>query len=104
MEIPTKITLKKYGLDEKDWVRMYNKYGGRCHCCLCIPPSGKYYIDHEHLSGYKKLSDRERKSAVRGLLCFHCNRRLLQRGNDNLRKIRNAVSYLERYESGLKIF
>lgn len=98
MKIPTKPTLKKYGLDEEGWAALYNKYGGRCHCCLRIPPSGQYYVDHEHLKNYKKLSPEIRRQGIRGVLCFHCNKRLLQRGNDNLRKLRNAVRYLEEYE------
>jgi len=98
MKIPQPKTLAKYGLPEQEWIKLYEEYGGRCHCCLRIPPSGQYYIDHEHLKNYKKLPMEEKRNAVRGILCFHCNRRLLQRGNDNLKKLRNAVRYLEKYE------
>ena len=99
MNIPKAVTLKKYGLSEQEWEKLYYKYGARCHCCLRIPPSGKYYVDHEHLKDYKKFPIEVRRKAVRGLCCFHCNRRLLQRGNDNIKKLSNAIRYLKDYEN-----
>lgn len=98
MKIPSKQTLKKYGLSEDDWKDLYNKYDGCCHLCFEKFGEKRIYIDHEHVDNYKNLTQEERKKKVRGLLNYQCNFILLQKSNDNLDKLRKAVAYLEKYE------
>jgi len=100
MKLPAKTTLEKYGLTEDEWLHLYNKYGGRCHCCFRrFKEDKRIYIDHEHVVNYKKLSPEERKEKVRGLLDYQCNFILLQKSNDDRRKLKNGMRYLERYEN-----
>lgn len=100
MKLPSKQTLRKYGLTEQEWLAQYNKYGGRCHCCLKLPKNAtrNLHVDHEHIKNWDKLLPEERKKFVRGLCCYRCNRfRLL---NDTDRRVaKNMLRYLERYES-----
>lgn len=97
---PSPATLKKYGLSLDEWIKLYWKYGGRCHCCFIKFGEGKRtYIDHEHVKNYEKLPDDVRKSKVRGILDYQCNFILLQKTNDDRRKLKNGMRYLERYES-----
>ena len=98
MIIPKAPTLKKYGLAEEEWIALYKKFDGCCHLCL-KPFTNRSYIDHEHIKNWKQLPPEQRKLSVRGLLDYQCNFILLQKSNDNLEKLRNAVKYLEEYEN-----
>lgn len=113
LKIPTKATLKKYGLTYDDWARLsgqswvldsgvsnyrYTRVGGSCAVCGNLPKSGILHIDHEHVKGWKKMPPSERKKYVRGLLCYTCNRFHLSRGMDK-NKALNISRYLEDYES-----
>jgi hypothetical protein len=95
MKIPTDVTLKKYGLSREEWIALYNKYDGKCH--VCLKPSKRLNIEHEHVKGWKNMLPEERKNYIRGLACFVCNYKLLQKGID-LERLENAVRYLKEYE------
>ena len=90
----SKQTLQKYGLTANEWQAMYDKYGGACHACRKIPPSGKLNVDHKHVKNWKKLPPEMRKLCVRGLTCFICNYKLLAKGISPER-LRNVANYLE---------
>lgn len=99
MKIPAQQTLKKYGLSEEEWIKLYNKYGGRCHVCLKKPknPTRAMHTDHEHVKGWAKMPPEERKKYVRGLSCYVCNRFRLTRGT-NTGTAKNLYAYLKRYQ------
>lgn len=66
MNIPTKATLKKYGLTVEQYIALWDLTGGRCPLCLKKFNSNiaarRACIDHDHKT-YR----------VRGLLCSSCN-------------------------------
>lgn len=101
MEIkaPSKVTLKKYGLSEQEWLSIFDAQGRKC--LICEQTDKKWVIDHAHVKGFKKMSLEDRKKYVRGILCTYCNFRMLPKGM-NLQKAKNIVSYLETFESRLK--
>ena len=91
---PTAPTLKRYGLTEDDWDWLVAEQLGACGLCGNIPPSGRLYIDHEHVYGFKKLPPEERRKHVRGGVCFVCNTRRIAR--NDARTARALVEYFER--------
>lgn len=96
IRVPSKATLKKYGLSLKEWRSIVQRQGGRCGACGRVPGSGRLVIDHEHVRGYRKLPPEKRRLYVRGLLDWTCNHYRLGKGAtvDNLR---GSAEYLERY-------
>lgn len=97
MNFPTEATLKKYGLSLEEWVQILDRQGGVCAICKKLPPSGRLCVDHEHVKGWKRMPPEQRKTFVRGLICWTDNHYLVGRGS-TLEKARNAVRYLEAYE------
>jgi DNA-directed RNA polymerase subunit RPC12/RpoP len=97
---PTKATLKKYGLSEKEWREMLESQHCVCFVCGKEPPGQRLAIDHEHVKQWKKKPPEQRKKYVRGLLCTYCNFRLLRKGM-TLEKARKIVEYLENYQNKL---
>lgn len=95
--IPTQKTLDKYGLSSDDWLEIFHSQGNSCAICHKPSSSGRYYIDHKHLPKYKTLPPEVRRKAVRGILDFVCNNRILTKGV-TIEKLRNAADYLERFE------
>jgi len=82
---------RKYGIEYKDYLKMYEKQKGRCLICLFIFPKvgtfskGKkdvLVVDHCHNSG-----------KIRGLICNKCNQGL-GLFNDCPETIINAAFYL----------
>lgn len=94
---PTKVTLKKYGLNIGEWRMMLDEQGGVCAICGREPSSGRMHIDHVHTRGWKKMRPEQRKKFVRGLCCQFCNRFYMSR-NMTIQKSRNITLYLLRYE------
>lgn len=82
LKVPTRATLKRYGLSLEEWERIANSQGRVCAICGGLPKSGSgiLHIDHFHLKGWKKLKPNERKKEVRGLCCYRCNSQFLRRG------------------------
>ena len=62
MAIPSASKLKKYGLTERDWVRLFNAQGQECPVCRRNGDGIRWVVDHCHDSG-----------TVRGILCNECN-------------------------------
>lgn len=95
---PTLPTLRKYGLPLEAWQAMLVAQGGVCAICRKVPGgSGRLYIDHEHVRGWKKMPPELRRGYVRGLLCYLCNTVWVRRGATPER-LRSAADYLQRYE------
>ena len=101
IKVPSKATLRKYGLTLEDWQRRLNDQGGVCFICEKEPPSGILCVDHFHVKGWKKMAPEKRKQYVRGLLCSYCNLRLLRKGW-TLAKLKRAVLYVEKFEASPK--
>ena len=95
--VPTKATLRKYGLTAEDWLKILNSQGGVCAVCKNIPDNGRLCTDHEHVKGWKKLAPEQRKLYVRGLLCYFCNHWYVGRAI-NIFKAKNTLAYLEAFE------
>lgn len=65
--------LAKYGLTPEGYERILAAQGGKCAICRRLPKPGKNFnVDHDH-----------KTDAVRGLLCFFCNRILLGRRRED---------------------
>lgn len=75
--VPAPATLRRYGLTLPEWQWMLKSQGGVCAICGKVPPSRILCVDHEHCRGWKKLPPADRRKTVRGLVCPHCNHRLL---------------------------
>ena len=79
----------RYGITEAQYESLLEKQRG-C-CAVCRRPAGEFKIglavDHDHHSG-----------EIRGLLCTHCNRRIIGRNRRELGGVeilRQAAQYLE---------
>lgn len=97
IKAPTKATVKKYGMTVEEWWEILEAQGRVCSICKKEPTTGRLCVDHEHLPLWKKKPPQERKMAIRGILCWYCNSRLVGKGV-TLEKARNIVKYLEDYE------
>lgn len=95
VNIPTAQTLKKYGLSASEWQQFLDAQDGACAICRKVPGSGRLCIDHEHVRGWKKMPPEQRRTYVRGLLCWTCNLYLVGRGV-TVNRLRAATAYLER--------
>ena len=99
IRMPSKTTLKKYGLTGQDYLLILKE---QKYCCpICGNPLTKRTnIDHFHVRNWKKLPDEERKKYVRGVCCFFCNKYYLGKAI-TVKKAQNVVTYLERFERRL---
>jgi hypothetical protein len=77
-------SLKVYGLDYEKYNTMLDKQNGVCDICKRVPV--KPVIDHCH-----------KTNKVRGIICNTCNSGIGML-KDDLKIIKNAVKYLEKYE------
>jgi DNA-directed RNA polymerase subunit RPC12/RpoP len=75
---------KHYGITLEDYGRMLQAQGGVCAICGRPPKTKSLNVDHDH-----------RTKQVRGLLCVHCNHRLIGRFRDSS-IFRKAADYLDR--------
>jgi len=96
--VPTALTLKKHGLDEHAWRVILDRQRGVCGACGTLPPSLRLNLDHEHVRGYAKMSDENKRKYHRGLLCMMCNRYRLARGA-TFQNLQGAANYLRAYEN-----
>ncbi len=76
--VPSLQTLRKYGWSAPEWLDRFRIQGGVCPVCKRGPDDGvKFVIDHEHVRHWKHQPPEVRKRYIRGILCSHCNYRLL---------------------------
>lgn len=95
--IPLPATMARYGLENRDYMLMLYEQGWACGVCKKQPASGRLFIDHEHVKGWKKMAAVDRRKYVRGLACYVCNRFILNhRVTPEL--LQGASKYLTRYE------
>lgn len=93
-EIPSKATLRKYGLTVEEWQELHDRAGGVCE--ICRVPTKRLCIDHEHVKGWGKMKPEKRRRYVRGLVCWRDNLTIIGRGV-TLAKLQAAVRYLARF-------
>ena len=95
IKVPSKPTLRKYGLDKDEWILLFISQGEICPIC---GRSGVTMVtDHEHVRGWKKMPPEKRKLFVRGIICSWCNQRIVGRGA-TFQKLINGAHYLRDYE------
>jgi len=76
--------LKKYGLTEKRYQKMFESQSGRCAMCHARSERA-LSVDHDHQTG-----------KVRGLLCGSCNA-LLGFAQEDISILKEAIDYLMQY-------
>jgi hypothetical protein len=85
-----------YGISLDEYERMLAEQGGTCAICKRPPKAHSLHVDHQHVRGWKAMPPEERRTYVRGLLCFACNTQLLRRGV-SAERLRAGADYLDRY-------
>lgn len=95
IKMPSRTTLKKYGLSNQEWLAMYLKQGGKCPCGK--PLGERICVDHMHVRGWKKMLPDQRKQYVRGLTDWRCNYHFLGKGM-TAEMARNFATYLDEFE------
>lgn len=98
--IPLPGTLRKYGLTPDEWIDIAERQGFVCAVCKMLPPNGRLCTDHEHVKGWKKMKPEERKTHVRGLLCYFCNHYYMGR-SINIDKAKNVYRFLRDHQRRL---
>ena len=75
---------KVYGIDSIEYHRILEIQGYACAICRNQPLKRRLAVDHNHQTG-----------EIRGLLCTHCNHKLLGAAHDSIDLLERAISYLE---------
>lgn len=98
IKVPSKATLRKYGLDAESWLAILGAQGWVCAICKKVPPSGRMVTDHFHMPkrDWKRWPPEKRRTYVRGITCWTCNHYYLGRGI-NIEKALNVVRYLQAF-------
>lgn len=86
-----------YGITEREYNKILKKQKGVCALCGFQPTTISLHVDHEHVKGYKKLDPKEKKTKVRGLLCFRCNK--FKVGRLDFEWASRITRYLGKYEA-----
>ena len=99
---PAAQTLATYGLTQDEWIALLKAQDWKCPICLQgndRPKTGRQALwntDHEHVPRWAQMPPEERKKYVRGILCYHCNRRVLGNLRDH-EKVQRMADYLRAY-------
>lgn len=96
MYLPSKQTLRRYGLTLDEYQAILIRQDGKCPICGKSPD--RFHIDHEHVKGWKNMPPDKKRTYVRGLLCWYCNRWYMSR-NMTVSKAINMGEYLRDYEA-----
>lgn len=98
MSTREKLLLRKYGITEAQWDKLFILQLGKCPICLqeLFRPGntlGKRAaaVDHDH-----------RTKRVRGLTCYRCNRFVIGRNRD-VARLQRLIDYLTSTFDGRKI-
>lgn len=92
---PTTATLRRYGLTVDEWLCLLKDQGWMCP--ICLRTKVVWNTDHEHIPMWKTRSDEERKARVRGILCAHCNHRVVH-STISAETAQRIADYMKRYE------
>ncbi len=91
---PSAKTLAKYGLDPALFWAMSP---GHCHLCGTDLTGKMLFIDHEHVKGFAKMPPEQRRTYVRGILCYGCNR--FKVCKNTLNTAIDVAEYLRQYQA-----
>ena len=80
-----KNNIKKYGITEDDYLRIFEGQKGVCLICGLPQLTKRLHIDHDHKTG-----------KIRGLLCENCNRGLGM-FKDDIVTLKSAIGYLNKH-------
>ena len=78
---------EKHRVSHEDYIKLYNKYDGKCHSCN---EKEATHIDHDHKCCPDQYSCGK---CVRGILCHNCNSALGLLG-DNKDKVNKLFNYI----------
>lgn len=95
---PSSTTLRRYGMTAAQWLRLFKGQGWRCPVCRKSGAGVRWNTDHDHVPGWAKKSDKERRRYVRGVLCAYCN---FRRVNSRMpaAEAQRIADYLAAYEA-----
>lgn len=94
---PSAQTLRKYGMSSDEWLQLLADQGWRCPICLRDAGKLRLNTDHEHVRGFDKMPDREKKQYTRGILCAYCNFRRVH-STMSAELYQRCADYVRRYE------
>jgi hypothetical protein len=94
---PLERTVSRYGITVDEWLALLHNQGW---CCpICRKHRGvKWTTDHEHVRGWSKMPPEQRRRYVRGVLCRHCNWKVVH-SRLSAEQARRIAAYLEAYEA-----
>ena len=95
IKAPSQRALDNYGLTADEWLALLKEQDWKCP--ICEKTERLWNTDHDHAPGWKKMPPEERKTYVRGVLCWYCNHRRVDSRMTAAEAFRIA-RYLERYE------
>ena len=96
LKVVTAKTTAKYGITLEEWLELLAAQGWAC--AVCRRHRGvTLTTDHEHVPGWKKMPPEQRRKYVRGILCTHCNYRVVH-SNLTAVQAQRIAGYLFAYE------
>jgi len=96
LRVPTVATLRKYGMTVDEWVGIAAAQGNVCAICRRVPQSGRLCVDHQHVRGWKRMGAADRRRYVRGVICFLCNGKCVNKWM-TVERAQAVAAYLIRY-------
>ena len=94
---PSATTLKRYGLSAEDWLGLLAAQDWKCPICERDAAGLTLNTDHEHIRGFDKMTEAEKKPYTRGILCAYCNHRRVHSSLSGAMALRVAI-YIIAYE------
>ena len=97
VKLPQQKTVERYGITVDEWLALLHNQGW---CCpVCRKHKGvQWTTDHEHVRGWKAMPPEQRRRYVRGILCRHCNWKVVH-SRLTAEQARRIATYLEAYEA-----
>ena len=86
--------LRNYGITVNEYESILADQNGVCWICGRSPTGNRLAVDHKHEKGERRRDPREKRSRVRGLLCWGCNAAIGKFKDDPI-KLRKAADYVE---------
>ncbi len=94
---PSPTTLRRYGLSADEWLQLLADQDWKCPICERDAGGLKLNTDHEHVRGFDKMTEAQKKPYTRGILCAYDNHRRVHSSNSAEISYRIA-DYIARYE------
>ncbi len=96
IHVVTEKTVKKYGLTLLEWLYLLEAQGWACAVCRRWRKM-TMNTDHEHVRGWAKMPPEQKRRYVRGVLCTHCNYRVVH-SRLTAAEAQRIADYLRLYE------